>query len=157
MEPTSPEMQEITEAAATLQRGEREQGRTMLLALWDKLSAHGDPLQLCTIAHFLADTEANVADELEWDLRALEAATGSRDADGGNADGGDSGAVPPSFLASLYLNVADASRRRGEVDAARRYARVASDKVDALPDDPYGRMIKGGLLRLEARLAAGEL
>jgi hypothetical protein len=37
------------------------------------------------MAHELADTEAEIASELEWDLRALEAATGSREPEDGEA------------------------------------------------------------------------
>ena len=69
MDVNSPEVQEIIAA----------RGREALLQLWEKYSATGARHQICGIAHFLADTETDVALELEWDLRALEAATGSRE------------------------------------------------------------------------------
>lgn len=149
MDSTSPEMNEILAAITILHQGEKEQGRAMLLDLWEKLWTKADPLQICSMAHTLADTETDVASELEWDLRALEAATGSRDAE-------DREALPPiptSFLASLHLNVGDCYRRLGDLERARQHALFASNRVGALADDGYGKMIKGGLRRLDERLA----
>ncbi len=141
-------MDPIMQAVATLQNGDRAGARSALLRLWDE---GGSPLQRCTIAHFLADTEEDAAAELEWDLRALEAATGARDQE-------DRDAVEPAlagFLPSLHLNVGDAYRRMGQHEFAARHADNGIRRSAALGDDGYGDMVKGGLERLRARLAAG--
>lgn len=149
MDITSSEIREVVEAVCALHRGETSQGRAMLLTLWRALPPDGERLQACVIAHFLADTEAEVADELEWDLRALEAATGARDTEDGIAGS----IVPETFLASLHLNVGDAYRRLGDRAQARRYALQALSRIDALPDGGYGATIAAATHRLWARLA----
>jgi hypothetical protein len=150
MESTSPDMKAVMDAVAVLHQGEKERGRALLLQLWKERATSGDPLQLCAMAHSLADTEPDVADELEWDLRALEAATGCRAAEDRDA----LFPVPESFLASLHLNAGDCYRRLGDFERARQHAHFASNHIGALADDGYGTMIKGGLRRLQARLAA---
>jgi hypothetical protein len=152
MEPTSPAMKAIIDAVGILQRGERQQARALLLQLWEQISPDGAPLKICTMAHFLADTEAELPAELEWDLRALAAAIGTREADDRNA-------VTPElagFLPSLHLNAGDCYRRLGDHRRARLHARCGLNRTAALADDGYGSMIKAGLLRLQERLAEAE-
>lgn len=149
MEASSPDMPDILAAVSVLHRGEKDRARALLLVLWETHATAGGPQQLSTLAHFLADTETDAGAELEWDLRALEAATGSRDAD-------DRDALPPvpgSFLPSLHLGVAEGYRRLGEFERARRHLLAASRRIDALPDDGYRNLIRGGLRRLQGLLA----
>jgi hypothetical protein len=145
MDMSSPEMKDILEAA---QLPDKQAGRVRLLALWETLSPGGTPLQLCSLAHILADTETEAALELEWDLRALEAATGSREAE----DRETLPPVPESFLPSMHLSVSEGYRRLGELDLARRHLLVASNHMATLADDPYGALIRGGLRRLPTLL-----
>jgi hypothetical protein len=146
MDMTSPEMAEII-AAITL--SDKAESRTRLLALWERLSPNRAPLQLVSMAHALADTETELAEELEWDLRALEAATGSREPEDRDPAPG----VPASGLPSLYLSVAEGWRRTGDLDRARRHLARAERWMDGLPDDAYGNLIRGGLRRLQGLLA----
>jgi hypothetical protein len=147
MDLSSPEMKEIVDAITVLQ-GDKERGRARLLQLWEELAPRGTALQLCALGHFLADTETDVVSELEWDLRALEAATGSREAE----DRGAVSSVPESFLPSLHLSVADGYRRLGDLERARRHVLFGSHHLGALSDDGYGKLVKGGLRRLQAAL-----
>jgi hypothetical protein len=152
MEPTSPTMKAIIDAVGILQRGDTQHARELLLKLWEQIAPDGEPLQICTMAHFLADTETEPAAELEWDLRALAAAIGSRDAD-------DRDAVAPEFagfLPSLHLNVGDCYRRLGDHERARLHACHGLNRAAALPDDGYGGLIKAGLRRLRERVAVAE-
>ncbi|WP_199702783.1 hypothetical protein [Jiangella rhizosphaerae] len=50
------------------------------------------------------------------------------------------------------MNLADAYRRLGELDAARSHAVLALAACDELDDDGYGRMIRAGVARLAERL-----
>jgi hypothetical protein len=150
MDLTSPEMKEIGDAIVVLHRDGTEQGRPLLLQLWEKHSANGAPIQISTLAHYLADTETDVGGELEWDLKSLEAATGSRACD----DRDPVSADLASFLPSLHLNVADCYRRLGDVERARLHAGFAENRIGVLADDPYGKLIRGGLRRLLSRLPA---
>jgi hypothetical protein len=147
MDMTSPEMKEILDAIVIL-KDDKERGRALLLQLWEDPASQGKPLRLCALGHVLADTESDIAAELEWDLRALEAATGSREAE-------DKEAVPPvpeSYLPSLHLSVANGYRRLGDLGRARRHVIFASNHIGALSDDAYGNLVRGGLRRLQAAL-----
>jgi hypothetical protein len=146
MDMTSPEMAEIL---AAINLTDKQQSRTLLLELWEKLSPEGAPLQLCTMAHALADTETEIARELEWDLCALEAATGSREPEDREALPG----ILASFFPSMYLSIAEGYRRTGNLDRARRYVACAERRMDVLPDDAYGTLVRGGLRRLQRLLA----
>jgi len=148
MDLTSPEMKEIGEAIVVLHRDGTTQGRPLLLRLWEKHAVDGAPIQISTLAHYLADTEAEVGEELEWDLKSLQAATGSR----ASEDHDPVSADLASFLPSLHLNVGDCYRRLGDLERARRHARFAETRIGVLADDPYGKLIRGGLRRLQARL-----
>ena len=149
MDMTSPELTEILDAIAVLKE-DKALGRARLLRLWDEHSRAGDALQLCALSHVLADTETDVARELDWDLSALEAATGAADAD---QDRDARPPVPESYLPSLHLSVADGYRRLGDLDRARRHLGFAENHMAALPDDAYGALIRAALRRLRSALA----
>ncbi len=146
-------LQRIADATARAHGGDPEAALDDLLAIWEELGAAGDPLHRCAAAHAIADLQDDVADELRWDLRALDAyglITDDRAAEAGVA-----GPVY-GFEASLHLNVADAYRRLGEPWDARDHLELGWAAVDALGDDSYGRMIRAGLDRLRSRLDAEE-
>lgn len=147
-------LERIAEAAELGQAGDPDEGRDALAVLWHELGPDGDPLYRCAVAHALADLQDEVSDELKWDLRALDAAaliTDERAAAAG-VQGGARGMEP-----SLHLNVADAYRRLGEPWDAQDHLELGLAAVDALDDDGYGELIRGGLERLAARLAAGDI
>lgn len=152
MDLTSPEMKEISDAAAILHQGDRERGRALLLQLWEKYSTTGKPHQICGLAHFLADTETDVTRELEWDLRALEAATGTRGAE----DRGVLAPVPENFLPSLHMSVGNGYRRLGDFERARQHVLFAANHVGVLADDAYGNSVRTMLRRLQAALSTAQ-
>lgn len=148
-----PTLQRIADATARAQGGDPEGARADLEALWDELGPLGDPLHRCAAAHALADLQDEVAEELRWDLRALDAyglITDER-----AAEAGVSGPVY-GFEPSLHLNIADAYRRLGEPWDARDHLELGWAAVESLGDDPYGRMIRAGLDRLRSRLDADD-
>ncbi len=131
-----------------LHRGDKTEARARLLALWDRNSANGARMEMCAIAHFLADTETEPAEELEWDLRSLELATGSREAE-------DLEPLSPefeSFLPSVHGSVGNGYRQRGDLERARRHVGFATARAGVLADDAYGQMVRGSLRRLRAGL-----
>lgn len=139
-------MEEVLAAVARLQAGDVAQGRRELLALWT--AAHGAQ-QRCVLAHFLADTEQEVSAELEWDLLALEAATGTR-----SASGEPLSAAVSAFLPSLHLNAGDAHRRSGDHERAGQHAEAGLFRLQTMPEMGYTQMINTGLQRLQSRLSA---
>jgi hypothetical protein len=127
----------------------------ILQECWDAASSTDDHALQCVIAHDLADLQSDVADELLWDRRALEAhdrAAGS----GFRAFGLDSG---EQLLPSLHLNLGDDWLRMGDHGRAEHHLRQARAATHVLGNDGYGHMITRGLAHLADRLAqasAGE-
>ncbi|MEU0053137.1 hypothetical protein ABZ299_29035 [Streptomyces sp. NPDC006184] len=127
--------------------GDREEARSRFLDLWAEVGEDGAPLHRCTLAHYLADTQDDPADELAWDLRALSAA--EELSDGRAADGPDS---VRGFLPSLHLNLAADYVKLGRTDAARSHLRRARRAASHLSDDGYGTGVRSAISRLELRL-----
>ena len=132
-------------AAVALGATDRDASRAGLTAIWAEVEA-GDPLHRCVLAHYLADLQDDVRDELRWDLRALAA-----------ADEVDDGAVAHeldvrALYPSLHLNLGDDYRRLGAAAQAREHLALARAAQHVLPDDGYGRMIRGGIADLARRL-----
>ncbi|WP_033307411.1 hypothetical protein RFN58_07270 [Streptomyces iakyrus] len=128
--------------------GDREEARHRYLGLWAEIGEHGDPLHRCTLAHYLADTQDDPADELAWDLRALTAAEEARE---------ESVAVAAviAIYPALHLNLADDYLGLGRRDAARTHLRWAREAAAALTDDSYGDGVWAAIARLESRLGEG--
>jgi hypothetical protein len=135
---TDPEMTEIGEAVALGHSGDTAAARQRFAELWDRVD---DPFHRCALAHYAADVQASPAEELRWDLRALAAADAVRDR-----------TAVAAFYPSLHLNLADVHRRLGDVEHATHHLARARATVDTLPDDGYGRMIRGGIARCAERM-----
>ncbi|MDQ6724999.1 MAG: hypothetical protein M3066_02315 [Actinomycetota bacterium] len=131
-------------------RGERDAARHVFEEVWADIGGEaGDPFHRCALAHAMADVQDDVAGELAWDLRALDAAGSITD--GRAAEAGVAVSVR-GFLPSLHLNLADCYRRLGDPGRARDHVRRGRDALDALVDDGYRQMVEGGLDRLAGRL-----
>ncbi|GGW62737.1 hypothetical protein GCM10010320_49760 [Streptomyces caelestis] len=129
--------------------GDREEARQRFLDLWAEIGEHGDPLHRCTLAHYLADTQDDPADELAWDLRALTAAQEITDA---GPTAGEGMLAVRAFYPPLHLNLAADYDRLGHRDAARAHLRRARGAATALADGPYGEGVRAAIRRLESRL-----
>ncbi|MFJ9407266.1 hypothetical protein [Streptomyces sp. NPDC101393] len=152
--------------------GDREEARNRLSQLWHEIGPQGDAFHRCTLAHYMADTQDDPKDELDWDLRALEAAEGfvtERTDDTGAAPGATSVADGPgprhplvalrAFFPSLHLNLATdyaGLDRRAEARAQLVRARASAN---ALADGEYRQGLREAIDRLELRLegSAGPL
>ena len=138
---------DILAAIGTALGGAKDEGRQQLLACWDATHL-GDHAHRCVLAHYLADLEADLGREIEWDETAL--------AEHAHVQDGDLAAVGiPSargMLPSLHLNLGDGYLRAGDVATATSHLTEGMAACDALGQDGYGNMIRGGLLRLEQRL-----
>ena len=137
----------IIEAIGVALAGDREGGRELLAACW-RGTAVPDAAQRCVLAHYLADVQDELDDEVAWDEAALTAF----------ADVAETELAPigiPSARAlepSLHLNLGDGYRRQGRFEDARAQADAGEVVAYLLPDDGYGQMISTGLARLQARL-----
>ena len=139
-------MAAITAAIGLGHAGDRVAARDELERLWGETD---DALHRCTIAHFVADLQDSVADELMWDERALAVAADLTDE---RAQQHDASFQVRAFLPSLHLNLADAHRRLGNVPEAHRHLAAADVDIDSLPDDDYGRLILIGREKIRRAL-----
>lgn len=136
------EVDERVQAAITpLFQGRRAEARAACAALWEVLPA-ADAMARCVLAHHAADAEDDPRAALVWDQRALAEARRLPAAE------------VATFWPSLHLNLADGYRQVGELDLARAAIADAQATLEALPDDGYGRMIRGGVARLAGELDA---
>ncbi len=127
-------------------QGRREAAQHLFAQIWDEIGGEqGDPLYVCVLAHAMADVQDDVREELVWDERALTAADQLVDVRLGEA-----GIMLPlaGLYPSLYLNLGECHRKLGDLGRAREYLERARTGIDALGDDDYGQLIKGGLDRL---------
>lgn len=134
----------IKEAFRLYCRAEVAEGRRLLLELWEELGPEMGYLRSVT-AHYLADTENVLEDELNWDLRALEAAESV-------GEGSPYAAAVRLFLPSLHLNLADSYRRMGNFEKARYHAEEGMAAGGVLGLDHYGQTVRGGLVRVQAQI-----
>ncbi|MFE2534799.1 hypothetical protein [Streptomyces sp. NPDC059371] len=139
----------IGQAVMLHHAGDREEARGRFLDLWGEIGDSGDALHRCTLAHYMADTQDDPADELAWDLRALAAA--EELSDGRVAEPHQSLAVR-AFYPSLHLNLAADYAKLGRSEAARTHLRRARGAAGALADDRYGDGVRAAIGRLELRL-----
>ncbi len=138
----------IGRGIALREQGEPEAARVLFTDLWRRIGDGGDPFHRCALAHSMADVQSDPADELRWDLRALEAADEITEERARRAGSG-----PVSgFYPSLHLNLGEAYRKLGDTRSAQRHLQLGLDHVRVLPDDGYGQMIARGLAGLAERL-----
>lgn len=134
-----PTMTAITAAVTLGREGDLTGARAELLAIWGEVGVLGDPFHRCTLAHYLADLYADPAEALVWDVRALDAADALTDQ---RAQEHDASLQVAGFYPSLHLNIADNLRRLAAFDLAAEHVRKATARSGALPDGPYGDMIR---------------
>ena len=140
---------EVIAAVGAAQQG-REGGHEALLAQWEATPVD-DHAPRCVLAHYLADREPVLADEVVWDEVALrEHALLADDALAVIGIPSTRGMAP-----SLHLNLGDGYLRQGRVEEAQVQLAAGLDAADALGDDGYGHLVLGGLERLAERLTTG--
>lgn len=137
---------DVVAAVVRAQQG-ADDGREALLAQWAATTVD-DHAQRCVLAHYLADREPELGDEVAWDEVALrEHALLADDALAAIGIPSARGMAP-----SLHLNLGDGYLRQGRVAQARVQLEAGLDAADALGDDGYGALVSGGLERLAQRL-----
>ena len=147
-------MERISAAVAAYGAGDRDGARQQLAEIWAEIQT-GDPLHRCFLAHYMADLQDDVRDELRWDLRALAAADDVTEERAQAFARQFNGALDVRALyPSLHLNLGDDYRRLGAAAQAREHLALAQQCMHVLPDDGYGRMIRGGIANLAQRLGA---
>lgn len=140
-------LQRIMDAYRLHCRGDQGEARSRLLALWDELGAGGVAYHRCVLAHFMADTQHDLEEELDWDLKALEAAEAA-------IEQGTDPTLPAveRFLPSLHMNLADDFRKQGDFTRAQHHLERGMETGAGLGVDPYGQTVRAGLIRIETQI-----
>ncbi|TQF69387.1 hypothetical protein FK531_11700 [Rhodococcus spelaei] len=149
MSATDQVMADVAAAQELANGGDRAGARTAFAELWERVGPDGDPLHRVTLAHYMADVQDDPAEELAWDLRALDAADSLTDE---RAQAHHSSLQVRGFYPSLHLNLAADYVKVGDEDAARAHLDAAESVSSALADDGYGATIRGGISRLREQL-----
>lgn len=137
----------VLAAVAEAQTGEPASGRQRLLSCWAQTGT-GDHAYRCVLAHYLADLQDSLDEEVAWDRTALEEhqhLPGDALTPVGIPDV--AGLAP-----SLHLNLGDGYLRQGRVTEATEQLRQGQAALGVLADDGYGRMVRDGLARLGDRI-----
>lgn len=145
-----PIMDRITQSVTDFRTGDPDRARISLLEVWTDIGVAGDPLHRCTLAHYLADTYDDPAEALVWDIRALDAADALTDT---RRHDHDASLQVAGFYPSLHLNLADNFRRLAAFPAATRHIEAARERVDTLPDDLYGALIRNAVTEVATAIA----
>ncbi|GLI40998.1 hypothetical protein [Glycomyces algeriensis] len=146
-----PVMEAIGRAVMEGQNGDLAAARARLAELWARIGVSGDPLHRCTLAHSMADLYDDPAQALAWDVRALDAADAATDE---RVQAHHAGLELAGFYPSLHLNLADDYRRLASFEAAQAHIDAAEKAVPALPEGPYGDLIRGAVKEVAAAIAA---
>jgi hypothetical protein len=137
----------ITSAVGLALAGDTERGREALTDCW-QATTDADHAQRCVIAHYLADLQSSLDEEVGWDEAAL-----SEHAQVSDGDLAPVGITSTDGMApSLHLNLGDGYLRQGRLDAAEAQLEAGMRARGALAADGYGDLIRSGLDRLEERL-----
>jgi hypothetical protein len=100
----------------------------------------GDDYERCIASHYLARHQDGPRETLRWNARCLRFADRVGDA------------RVTGFYPSLYLNLGHAHEELGERRRAEQCYRAAEAHLSALPDGPYGDMVRDGVGRGLQRL-----
>jgi hypothetical protein len=141
----------ILDAIGEAQTGDRATGRRRLLGCWEQTEPSQHAYR-CVLAHYLADVQTTVDDEVSWDTTALEEYAYLGDGDLAAVGISEAAGLAPS----LHLNLGDGYLRQGRLAEAAVQARAGLASIDVLADDGYGRMVREGLARLADRVEAAE-
>lgn len=129
--------------------GDAERGRQLLRECWDGTDEVDHPKR-CVLAHYLADLEDALDREVRWDESALASYRHVEPADLAMIGIPDAAGLAPS----LHLNLGDGYLRQDRLDEAQAQVAAGQLGVGALGSDGYGAMIRGGLEKLQERIAA---
>lgn len=140
---------EITAAISLAVGGDPTRGRQQLMDCWAD-TTEADHAHRCVLAHYLADLQTELDQEITWDRIALEEHALVDDGDLATV-----GIVSVRAMApSLHLNLGDGHLRRGDIQQACDHLRQGLFTSTALESDGYGTMIRSGHQSLAQRIEA---
>lgn len=112
-------------------KGMAEEASKLFLQAWNEST---NDFEKFTAAHYVARHQQSITGKLKWDEEALKFALKIEDV------------TIKTSLPSLYLNIAKCHEDLGDRSKARQNYELALSYSQFLPDDGYGKMIKGGII-----------
>jgi len=136
IDPTNPVVALCAQGMAV--EGDRDTAKALFEQAW---AARTDDYDASIAAHFLARHQTTTEARLHWNAIAVTHAEAVTD---GRAD---------EFMASLYLNLADALLASGALTSAQEELGKALARVGDLPIGGYRSFVEFGIAGLQERLA----
>ena len=137
MDPNNPVVKLCAEGMQAEGEGRLEAAQATFQQAWD---TRQDDFEACIAAHFMARHQPPAA-TLHWNQVALHHAEAVNDE------------RVHGFYPSLYLNLGWAHEQLGDFVEAGHYYELATARLAALPDDPYGAVVRKGVTAGQARVA----
>lgn len=119
-------------------QGLPEEARSLFNEAWDIAT---NDFEKFTAAHYVARHQKTIVDKLQWDKAALQLALKINNE------------VVKEAFPSLYLNIAKCYEDLNDFDNASKNYDLALSFSNALPDNGYGNMIRGGIMNGIQRVA----
>lgn len=138
MDANNPVVRLCAEGMELERAGRRDEAARVFTQAWEQSA---DEYDRCISAHYVARVQTTPADNLRWNLEALEHADAIHD---GRVSG---------FYPSLYLNIGWAHEDLGNRAEARKYYELAATRLDTLPEGPYRETVRDGIERGLQRVA----
>lgn len=113
-------------------KGQPEEASKLFLQAWNQATSDFEKL---TAAHYVARHQKTVNDKLRWDETALQLALKINNE-----------TVQGTFP-SLYLNIAKCYEDLNDLDNAKENYDLALSFTNLLPNDGYGNMVRGGIIK----------
>lgn len=139
---------ELMAVIGVLHAGDKAAARERFALIWERLDP-ADHFHRCVLAHYMADAQEDLAEELRWDQRALDAASQATADEFADRL---PGVTLASFVPSLHLNLASDHERLGTLDLARHHAALAARAADGLGDSELAGLTRSAIARLATRL-----
>jgi len=113
-------------------KGKPGEATKLFLQAWNEAT---NDFEKFTAAHYVARHQKSVNHKLKWDEAALQLALKI------NND------TVKGTLPSLYLNIAKCYEDLNDLDNAKKNYDLALSFANFLPDNGYGNMVKGGIMK----------
>ena len=137
IDPGNPVVKLCADGMSAEAEGRADEAKALFEQAWE---AAADDYERCIAAHYLARHQDGPEQTLRWNAECLRYA----DLVGDERVAG--------FYPSLYLNMAHSHEQLGDPRKAEECYRVAEEHFSALPDGPYGDMVRDGVARGLERL-----
>jgi hypothetical protein len=134
-----PVAEEITAALRVLEDGRITRARRRLTELWSQLAGSSSTPHRSAVAHWLADAQSEVADELAWDERALAEAEALPE---WSVPFAGTGHTVAAMYPQLHLALAEDYRRLDDAYGALEHLALARTSLSGLGEAAVGAWVR---------------